>query len=918
MLVSVSPVSIAESVLAQFKGSDIAPRSRGFLAHDPAFVALPGQTESDGEKLSGVDTQNIADTMRGDQIDIATGNKIDRQLDFTTGGELPLYLERRYNLNWTEQGLFGFVWVSNFDYYLKFLLPQLPMTLPCDPSPGSVPCADTSGFTKVALIRPDGRKIVLQQVSDGVFHQTMGYDVVDGHVVEKFGGYFRMARQADGNWLVTGENGQTELYTPSGFLARLTNEAGLSWNFAYGGINGTQLQSVTHSSGRTITFVWNGIYLKEVRDPAGNTYQYGYAAVGGVIPTVRAGLADVRYPDGMQISYRYGGASRPWGLVKKLYNGADYASFTYDSLGNASGSEHAGGLDKYRFTYTAGDGGTTNVTETNPLGKVSTYAFKGSRLQSVTRTASVSTPAEYKEITYDSNGYRDMVTDFNGNFTDYDYNEKGQLLRIVQGAGSPVARTTTYTWQDPYNRIASVVTDGVLRTDYTYTDSGRLATITQTNLSGKGVPGRSRSTSYSYSLHPNGMVAAATMDGPLPGPGDALTSQFDASGNLSSISNSLGHAVIYSNYDAMGRPGKRVDENGAITEYQYDARGRLTMERQYYDGNAADTRYVYGSDGLLFKTITPDGIETQNMYDVARNLIGFHRNNGDGTYDGQQFTLNAMSQPTRVEVLRTGYPISTAIIGNVDAVNADANWNYSVSGWACSTGMPGSVSVHLYAGGPAGSGSFLGDTVANLASEPEVASRCQTNASAYRFVFPINDDQRRAFPNQGIYVHGISPVGKDNALLSNSGALLVPAIVDSPDVEIIGWTYPSHMVSGEKTTIRLQLRNTGNTTWDPAHTYLAWGPSANSLPNSAVLSGLVAPGQVANFSWNWTAPQLSTSFSRFNFVATLATDGSAWGPQTSIAIDVEDLDGNCDTPHLCEIPSSIPSGSEKSAQGGRP
>lgn len=564
VLVSATPLSIAGSALSQFRGNDIAPRSRSFLARDPAFAETPGQTESEGERLSGVNTQNLSDTMRGDQIDIAAGNKMDRQLDFAAGGELPLYLERRYNLNWKEEGLFGFHWVSNFDYYVKFMSPQPFMAPPCYPAPGKVPCADTSGYNKVSLIRPDGRKIPMALAPDGVFRQMIGHDV------SKFGGYFSMVRQPDGNWLVNGEQGQTELYTAAGFLLRLTNEAGLSWNFAYGGINGTQLQSVTHSSGRTVTFAWEGIFLKEVRDPAGISYQYSYAPVPGVLPSVRAGLAEVRYPDGMQIGYRYA-VNKPWALAKKFYNGAEYASFTYDSLGNASGSEHAGGLDRYRFSYAAGEGSTTNVIETNPLGKVSTYAFKGSRLLSVSRTASAATPAEHKEITYDSNNHRDLVTGFNGNFTDYDYNEKGQLLRVVEGSGSPAARTTAYTWQDPSNRIASIVAEGVLRTDYTYTDNGRLAAVTQTNLSDKGVPGQSLTTSYSYTLHPNGMVAVANMDGPLPGAGDAVRAQFDTLGNLSRVSNSLGHAVTYSNHDAMGRPGKRVDENGAVTEYQYDA-----------------------------------------------------------------------------------------------------------------------------------------------------------------------------------------------------------------------------------------------------------------------------------------------------------------------------------------------------------
>lgn len=879
--------------------------TRYFDGGSGGFVTSGGDKEAPEDKASNADCQNGGDGVRGNPIDIANGNKLESDLDFSTGGELPLYLERRYNLNWEEEGLFGFHWISNFDYYLKFPFPGPGMTLPCYPAPGSVPCADTTGYNQVWAVRPDARKIQLKQAADGVFYENKAEPVI------------RMLRQADGSWVLYGEEGQTEYYSAAGFPMRLVNEAGLSWNFTYGGINGTQLQSVTHSSGRTITFIWDRIFLKEVRDPAGNSYQYDYAALAGVAPNHKAGLADVRYPDGMQIGYRYGTTSQPWGLVKKLYNGAVYASFTYDSLGNASGSEHAGGMDKYRFVYSPGPDGTTQVVETNPLGKQARYVFKKGKIQNVTGLPSNSCAGAYKEATYDANGYRDLVVDFNGNFTDYDYNAKGQLERVTEGAGSATPRTTRYAWQaGQSNRIASEVTDGVSRTDYGYAN-GRLESVTVTNLTSAGVAGQAQTISYSYAQHANGVLATVVTDGPLPGPGDAVTSQFDTAGNLISASNSLGHTVSYSNYNGLGLPGRVVDANGATTDMEYDVRGRLVLSRAYLDTGVADTRYVYSKDGLLAKTITPDGIETSNFYDAARNLLGQYRRNEDGTYDNKLFTLNAMSQPVRVEISREGYPINTAIMGNIDAINADANFNYTLSGWACSSGYEGPIAVHLYVGGAAGTGTFVAAVQADQASEPAVAAACQTRGSAYRFAIPIDSAWRQAYGNQAIYVHGISPIGKDNTLLSNSGTLVVPTIVNSPGAEIIGWNRPAHMFSGEKTTITLQIRNTGNATWDPGVTYLAWGTWLGKYPNSKPLAGAIAPGQVASFSWEWTAPQLSTNFQPFYFSATMATSGVAWGPQTSTTIEVEDADGNCDNPHYCEVPASVPLGYEKPVQGGQ-
>lgn len=747
---------------------DAAPRSRGFLAQEAGFATAPGLTETAAERLSGIERQNLTDTLRGDQVDIASGNKLDSQLDFSTGGELPLYLQRTYNLNWSGNGLFGFHWVSNFDYQLKFGAAQ---DYQCYASPGAKPCADTSTYTEVWLFRPDGRKIQLKKSADGVFYQNIGL-----RFENKPGGYLRMTRQGDGSWLVNGEQGQTELYSSAGFPLRLTNEAGLSWTYTYGGINGSQLQTVTHTSGRAVTFIWDGAYLKEVRDPAGNRYQYGYAALSGLTPNAKAGLVSVTYPDGMQIGYQYAGASQPWGLARKLYNGILYSSFSYDAKGNTQRSERSGGTDKYSFVYKDNSDGTVTVTETNPLGKISIYVFKSSRLLNVTRMASASTSAEYKEITYDGNGYLDKVADFNGNFTDYDFNARGQLLRVVEGAGSAVAKTTTYTWQDPQNRLTSITVEGVLRTEYGYTNGGRLALVKETNLSPKGVTNQTRTTTYNYSFHSNGMPATVTMDGPLAQ--DKVIWSYDGSGNLTSMRNELGHTTTYANYNGLGQPGKVTGPNGEVIETSYDARGRVTSQRQSVNnsGNWATTAITYNGVGDIASITEPSGLNRRYYYDAARRLTEELEPETGDTFAHRRYIRDAMSNVIKVEISRTDYPPGTVVTGNIDEVTHDANWNWFVRGWACSTGMNRSIDVHAYAGS-----TFLVAGTANVASEPEVAAVCQASGAAYRFQLPLTLAQRQQLGGQAITIYGISPVGENRAL-NGSGLYAVPK------AEIIGDT----------------------------------------------------------------------------------------------------------------------------------
>src|SRR3954468_1025716 len=64
------------------------------------------------------------------------------------------------------------------------------------------------------------------------------------------------------------------------------------------------------------------------------------------------------------------------------------------------------------------------------------------------------------------------------------------------------------------------------------------------------------------------------------------------------------------------------------------------------------------------------------------------------------------------------YP-DNRIIGVIDSAPWDGN-QVVISGWACARGVAQSVTVHVYAGGPAGTGSWLTAGVANLWSESAV------------------------------------------------------------------------------------------------------------------------------------------------------------------------------------------------------
>jgi len=120
------------------------------------------------------------------------------------------------------------------------------------------------------------------------------------------------------------------------------------------------------------------------------------------------------------------------------------------------------------------------------------------------------------------------------------------------------------------------------------------------------------------------------------------------------------------------------------------------------------------------------------------------------------------------------YP-DNAIRGYIDSV-FDGGGQVVLSGWGCARGVAQSIWVHVYAGGPAGSGQWVGAGLANQASEWAVLQACGVGYGAYRYniAVPFGPEVMMQLGGLKVYVHGISPLGGSNRLLSNSGVFSLP------------------------------------------------------------------------------------------------------------------------------------------------
>ncbi|KGQ18732.1 RHS-repeat-containing protein [Lysobacter dokdonensis DS-58] len=917
----------------------------GYAWSNDVGYGFSGERGSEGEASTPTAPEQETDDKRDQQCDetrgnpvvLYTGNKVESELDFAAGGEMPLHLSRTYNRMWTGIGLFGKHWLSNFDYTLVVQ--------------GAVAWAQ----------RPDGHRLKFVSNTD-----------TQRWVPAQPGGVAYVVRNGDGSHTLHNDEGGTETYDTEGYIRERRNAQGIAWTFAY---SAKRLQSVTHTSGRKVTFTWSSGQLTEVTDPAGSPYRYTYAP--NVFGTGRGRLASASAPGAPTtiVEYHYEDARFAGALTGKSFDGVRFSTFAYDAQGRAISTEHAGGVERYTFEYhvdanealplppaTPPPGGFMTdaekgwecyqhhciqpyageamqprpigfrVVETNPLGRKTTHTYEDGRKVSVAGHVSANCTASYRDLTYDANGFPDIFSDFTDTLTDFDHDAQGRLVKSVEAAGTPLARTTLREWNATMNRLMRITRVGELDTQFEWTGDGRPAVVTTRNLSPHGVPLETRTTTYRYIRHPNGLLASATADGPLLN--DEVTSTFNAQGDLVRVENGVGHATTYANHDALGQPGRVTGPNGDVTDYTYDARGRVVSATRIVAGVPQITHYTFHASGLPASVRTPDGRELRWIHDAARRTTEEYEREPDGRYARKVTRFNAMSQPTKVDILRTAYPAQTTIQGHVEGVVADGAAR-EVHGWACTTGQDAPINVDLYVGGAWPTGTFLGRHPANKASEPAVASACQAQGAAYRLQIALTDAQRDAHGGKSIHVHGLSPAGKSNDVLGGSGAHLVPRLV--PAVAPASLSAPAQSTTGAYTVYwastvratfyRLEERTSAGA-WTLVHDAAAtsravtgktagtyryrvaacnesgcgpWSPEANVVdidpPSDVPAASVPAVNTTGAFTVSWNAVEGATSYHLDE-----STNGGAWTQVQDAAVTSRAVTGKSTAvPHAYRV-----------------
>lgn len=645
----------------------------------PHLVCPPGEPQYQNQCGGAPTSQNTpapnSNTNKGpcpicaaveNPINALVGNKYQVERDYTGIGPFPLVFERVYN---------------SFGAGPGNLMPALGMAAGCSgssctnwtafnpvttsggnvaPTPTSTGLSTNSPIdfgwrhnydrtlttttvfnTTATLFRPDS--------NTRTFTLTNGIWVADsGELLTK------LTQQVDssGNilsWTYVNENDETETYDPNGKLLSITNRAGLTQTLQYNNVYGT-ISGVTDAFGRQMTFNYNmSGSVSSITTPDNGTYTFAYTADGN------KNLTSVTYPDTHTRQYVYENTQYMYALTGIIdENGNRFATYGYDTNGNAILTEHAGGVDHATLTYPS----ITSTIATYALGEVRT--FSSQVVNGIAKAGSIvdtcgTNCSRTNTMSYDGDGNISSSTDYNGNTTTYSYDTTRDLeTSRTEASGTAQSRTITTQWH-PTFRLPMVVSEPGRTTTYAYDTNGNMLTKTIT------VGGTSHVWTYTYNT--NGQVLTVT--GPRTDVADVTNYGYDTSGNLISIQNALGQVTTLANYDANGRVGLITDPNGATTALTYAPRGWLTSKIVTAGNVVQSTSYNYDNVGQLTQVTLPDSSTISYTYDPAHRLTNIRDSLGNSI----AYTLDLMDNRTAETVTDPTGVLTRQVSRIFDSVN---------------------------------------------------------------------------------------------------------------------------------------------------------------------------------------------------------------------------------------------------------
>ncbi|HEX8613759.1 MAG TPA: RHS repeat-associated core domain-containing protein [Telluria sp.] len=406
-------------------------------------------------------------------------------------------------------------------------------------------------------------------------------------------------------WNLTRDGKRYRFRWNGGAPLEVVSGKGSLTRYTYSSTTG-KLERITNKVGQYVELTWgaNGLVSK-VMDTGGDEWLYEYDERQMLTKVTPPGGAGAR-----QYHYEYGNHL----LTGITIGGQRYSHYNYHPDGRVHKSGLAGGEEMDTFNY-----GANMTVITNARGQTTKYTTESVggelRVVEIAREATPTCGAATARTHYVGN-YIDYTVDFNGNSTDYYYDDAGRLSYVKRGLD-----IESYKWDGDKIAEISYADDGapyktVRYAYHAHADiEGRLASEVTIDEKSDGKP--QREVKYGYSFYGNGTISKMDIIKIVPG-GDLITSvDYDAWGNVTAVRNPLNQSVTYADYNGIGRPGKSTDINGNTTVYGYTPVGLLGAIKE--PGNRV-TGITYDADRKPIKVTYPDGKVINYAYTPSGRL----------------------------------------------------------------------------------------------------------------------------------------------------------------------------------------------------------------------------------------------------------------------------------------------------------
>ncbi len=584
--------------------------------------------------------------------------------DITLGNIFPIRITRSYNSVTSYDSPLGYGWAINYDKRL-YTYPDGSVTVRRE-------CGGKKRFT---------------------FQPPAGY-------VGQAGDTGTLVQNADGTFLYTDKNGESEKYDSRGRLMNMADAKGNSIEFYYeldvrsplwgllpANVNQTTALIVAYDyllsrieekdasgalTNRYVLFHYDGSTgrLTNIVDSNGRTVNYTHDGIGN--------LTSVSGPSGNS-TYGYNSSTGNH-LLTSIDEGNGAYINTFDSYGRITKQTH--GTGEINFAYTIPFKKTTQTTLIKD--------GSGNLLNTQTRTVEFDAKRIPLKVTdtfgnitsyvRDSNnwilkkGIKDIATGTTTT-TAYTYDAKGNELSRTEAQGKAVEKTTTYTYHPVFNGVLTETVQSVVNPAFVsvVTNSydpanGNLLSRDESGYLGDGTP-YSYTTSYTYNA--NGKIL--TIDGPRTDVSDITTYGYDSTtGYLTSMTQPLIGATTYSNHDNFGNPQTVTDPNGNSTTYTYDANGRVETVKAPGDANPTQYVYVAGScgascsgGGKIDHITLPEGNTIWYTYDAMGNLA-LIKDNANNTIN---YTYDSEDNKLTEQIKDAGNTLQKTLSYSYDALN---------------------------------------------------------------------------------------------------------------------------------------------------------------------------------------------------------------------------------------------------------